>query len=101
MTGPTTVDLASRDTLENSTVLGISTTSVQAGNKGLVLLLGIIDASSFTWAEGVYLYLAADGRLTATAPNGVDNVGEHLVKIGYSLGGGSVFINIEEPLLIV
>jgi hypothetical protein len=91
--GDNAVNIANNDTYENASVVGIAYDTGGPAFNGRVVSHGRIQDASFTFGDNVTLYLGASGSITATAPT----TGA-LCRIGKSLGNGSIFINIDDPI---
>lgn len=87
------IALAKADTIENTEVLGLTTTDILDGTTGLVNVFGRVtdlDTSSFTEGEIVYLSASVAGGLTTTRPAIPIQMG-HIGKVDASTG----FIQVE------
>jgi len=87
------VALAIADSVENTEVLGITTTTMVNGAVGLVTVFGRVndlDTTSFTEGEDVFLSDTIAGELTATKPSIPIQMG-HVGKVDASTG----FIQVE------
>lgn len=91
--GDNAVAIADNDTYENASVVGVAFDTGGPAFNGRVVSHGRIQDGSFTFGTNVTLYLGASGVITSTPPaTGV------LTRIGKSLGNGSIFINIDDPI---
>ena len=97
LTSDTNVDLAdSGGTYEEAITAGIATsTTASAGQVIDVQSYGLLEDPFFTFPLNDLLFLGSGGTITNVAPTS-----GHRVVIGKSLGTGSIFINIEEPISI-
>ena len=94
----TEVQLANDTTIQEATVLGVASEAGILNDEKSVIILGVIEDPSFTYAVNIPLFLGANGDITDT-PTTV--VGEFVTQIGYSLGTGAIFISISEPMEIL
>lgn len=95
----TEVKGATPDTLENSIVMGVALQTGIAGFDGRVHILGILDDPSFNFNVNELLYLGENGEITNVPPSLPNS--QFSTTIGYSLGTGSIFIQIEQPIELV
>lgn len=92
----TEILLAEPDTFSNSKVLGIALQAGTTGQEIEVLLFGKVDDNTFMFTVNNPLYLKTNGTISDIEPSlPSENFNE---TIGYSLGSGSIFINIQEPI---
>lgn len=91
----TEVLYADSDSYTTSFVLGVSLESGNPGDDIRIQLFGLLEDPSFTFGINVPLYLGNDGIITDVAPT----VGTR-TRVGHGLGTGSIFIKIEEPILL-
>jgi len=97
-TSDTTVDFANNNlAYSDATVLGITLGSVAAGGQVEILLFGKLEDPFFSYPVNDILFLTTGGSISNTAPT---TIGEHVSTIGYSLGAGSIFLNIEKPIIL-
>ena len=82
----------------DSEALGVSRDAATLGSNLRVITYGRVDDTSFGFTLNEPLFLGNNGLITNLAPT---NSGEYIVRIGYSLGIGSIFIDIESPVLII
>lgn len=96
-TSPTNVELADSNTTEvDATVLGISTTGANIGNNITIITRGKISDASFTYPNGTPLYLDINGCITDQDPDSLGR--DYRTQIGTSLGLGSIYVDIQEPI---
>lgn len=84
---------ADRTTQQKATVFGVALTSATVNSQINVLTFGEIVDPLFAFPLNDALYLANDGSIT-----NVPYANGYHTKVGYSLGSGSIFINIESPI---
>jgi hypothetical protein len=93
---PNTVSLANNNiAFLNANVFGLTITAAQANESTQVQTYGILRDSSFNWIAGAQLYLGTNGNLTDTAP-----LSGFRTLVATSQGAGSIFINIQEPIIL-
>jgi len=94
-TSPTNVTLASPDTIVNATVLGLATSATAIGGTTPVVTYGEFEDGSFNFPLNAPLFLSPTGMVTDIPPTtGV------LTQLGYSLGTGKIFLNIQDPICL-
>jgi len=76
-------------------VVGISLSAAVIGLDVDIQNFGILKDPFFNFPTNNPLFLSATGTITDTAP-----VTGYNVQIGHSLGVGSIFINVQEPILL-
>ncbi len=81
---------ATPDTLANSVVIGISTTSATSGQNITIKTSGQITDASWNWTKGA-IYLGANGALTQTAPTG----GSIIVHVAKAITATTLIIDID------
>ena len=81
---------ATPDTLANSVVIGISTTSASTGQNITIKTSGQITDASWNWTKGA-IYLGANGALTQTAPTG----GSIIVHVAKAITATTLIIDID------
>ena len=81
---------ATPDTLANSVVIGISTTSASTGQNITIKTSGQITDASWNWTKGA-IYLGANGSLTQTAPTG----GSIVVHVAKAITATTLIIDID------
>lgn len=81
---------ATPDTLANSVVIGISTTSGIAGDTITVKTTGELSDASWNWSKGA-IYLGTNGALTQTAPSG----GAFVVHVAKAITATKILIDID------
>lgn len=94
----TTVSVGSLNDYSSAKVTAIA---LNGGNPGALitgLIFGVLDDVIFDFPINEPLFLQADGTIGLTAPSAS---GEFITKIGYSLGTGSIFITITDPIEIL
>lgn len=95
----TEVKIATPDTIENAIVMGIALQTGITGFDGRVHILGILDDPSFNYNVNELLYLGENGEITNVPPSLPNS--QFSTTIGYSLGTGSIFVKIEQPIELV
>jgi len=95
-TSPTNVKLGQPDTTKlDATIIGLSVTAASTGNQLEIITFGEVTDSSFTYTYNEPLFLGVDGNITNIVPTtGM------LTKIGYGLGAGKIFIDIQETIIL-
>jgi hypothetical protein len=78
-----------------SVVLGVITKTGLTGVLTPVLVYGELRDPFLDFPLNDTLYLGVDGSITNVAPNT-----SNLTIVGYSLGSGAIFINIQEPIIL-
>lgn len=91
----TTCVKADNTTYTSAIPVGIALSSGILGDTIEILELGIVNDASFLFGLNVPIYLGLNGAITATPPSS-----GYLVKIGYGLGSGAIFIKIEKPIAL-
>lgn len=81
---------ATPDTLANAVVIGVSTTSGNAGDTITIKTSGQITDASWSWTKGA-IYLGANGALTQTAPTG----GSIVVHVAKAITATKIIIDID------
>ena len=81
---------ATPDSLANSVVIGISTTSASTGQNITIKTSGQITDASWNWTKGA-IYLGANGSLTQTAPTG----GSIIVHVAKAITATTLIIDID------
>lgn len=79
----------------SATSCGIAINAGNIGDTIKILSFGVVEDSSFIFGINEPIYLSVDGEITATPPSS-----GYLVKIGYGLGSGAIFIKIEKPIAL-
>jgi len=98
-TSDTNVDKATNDgTYAQATVLGMTLSSVVAGNQVDILLFAKVEDPFFTYTVNDLLFLGTNGTITNVAPS--LPLATHSTSIGQSLGSGAIFINIEKSIIL-
>lgn len=80
-------------TFEEAKVIGMAIGTATAGNEVQVLTFGILDDPFFNFPVNEPLFLATGGSVTDAEP-----IVGYNVTAGTSLGTGSIFINVREPI---
>jgi len=93
-----TVSKATIDSYTNAKVIGIALNDGVMGEKIRILLFGVAEDASFTFAINEPLFLQSDSTIGLTAPIAS---GEFITEVGQSLGTGSIFINVSNPIEIL
>jgi hypothetical protein len=95
-TGPNNVKKASPLNYDDSQVLGVLMTAGLSGSNQTVRTFGEISDGSFSFPLHANLFLGPLGQISDTVPpNG------HHVRIGHSLGAGKIFLDINEPIVLI
>jgi hypothetical protein len=89
----TDVKVASTDTEENATVLGMAISAGLAGAAYKIHLFGKISDPSFNFPVNDLLFLGDNGSITNSLPTG-----PYLTRVGYSLGSGAIFLSPTTPI---
>ena len=92
------VSKATIDSYTNSKVIGIALNDGIIGEKIRILLFGVAEDVGFTFAINEPLFLQSDSSVGLTAPAAS---GEFITEVGQSLGSGSIFINVSNPIEIL
>ncbi len=79
--------------VEEATVIGISTGAAASGHALAVQSAGMLEFSGWTWVTGARIYLSASGTLTAVPP-----VTGWLVATGIALSATTMLVKIEQPI---
>ena len=87
---------ATPDTLANALVIGISTTSGNAGDTIVVKTNGQMTDASWSWAKGA-IYLGANGTLTQTAPS----AGSVVVHVAKAITPTTIIVDIDTTITTV
>lgn len=93
----TQVKVADNDTFSNSKVMGIAVQAGILGFEGLIHIFGILEDASFNFPVNDVLYVGFGGVITNVPPAKI-NGDNYSTTIGYSLGAGAIFVNIQEPI---
>jgi hypothetical protein len=80
---------------ESASSVGIALNGGGIGTNIDVQNFGILEDAFFTFPTNTPLFLSPTGTITDVAP-----VAGYNVQVGQSLGTGSIFINIREPISI-
>lgn len=83
-------------TFENAKVLGLAQVAGVLNDRKPITLFGKVEDVSFNYPVNTLLFLGNDGSITDTPPATPTSV--YSVNIGYSLGTGAIFLNIQEPI---
>ena len=92
----TEVKIAEPAVFNTAKVLGVAFQGGITGFDGRIILSGVLEDPIFNYPVNDLLYLGTNGTITNTPP-----VVGFSVTVGYSLGNGSIFIKIEEPIELV
>jgi len=87
---------ATPDTLANAVVIGISTTSGNAGETITVKTSGQLTDGSWSWTKGT-IYLGSNGVLTQTAPSN----GSIVVHVAKAITATTIIIDIDTIITTV
>lgn len=87
---------ATPDTLANALVIGISTTSGNAGDTIVVKTSGQMTDASWSWTKGA-IYLGANGTLTQTAPS----AGSVVVHVAKAITATTIIVDIDTTITTV
>ena len=99
-TSQTHVQIADPSTLfEDSKTLGLATSFGNSGDQRPIILFGKVEDVSFNYTVNTLLYLDVNGSITDVPPSLPTS--QFSVNIGYSLGTGAIFLNIQEPIELV
>ncbi len=92
-----TVGIAEPDTFTNANSFGIATSATTASGQPLdVVTVGEFFDAFFAFPLNDTLYLGPVGTLTNIVPTT-----GFITVIGYSLGTGGIFLNIQQPIEII
>lgn len=96
-TSATHVGLAIPDgNYQDAKVLGVALTAANIGDDVTILVFGtLVDGTFAGFSLNDTVYLAYDSFLTQTIPTS-----DRLVRLGKAIGNNTVFIQIEEPILL-
>jgi hypothetical protein len=86
---------SSSNTLPEARAFGVAITSANTNESMQLQTYGTIRDTSFTFAANDQLYVSSNGSITNVAP-----VTGYRTAIGISQGFGSIFINIQEPIIL-
>ena len=89
----------SDDTYEAASSMGVLLNAGTTGTQRAILLFGKLTDNSFSFPVRSILFLGKGGAITDIAPD-IASGDTHLTVIGYSLGGNSIFVNIEKPIIL-
>ena len=92
------INATDNSTYSNAIVLGVSLTSATIGGLVEILMMGKLEDPFFTYAVNDILFLGQNGVITNIPPS--LPLSTHSTTIGYSLGSGSIFLNIEKPIIL-
>lgn len=87
---------ATPDTLANAVVIGISTTSGNAGETITVKTSGQLTDESWSWTKGT-IYLGSNGVLTQTAPSN----GSIIVHVAKAITATTIIIDVDTIITTV
>ena len=91
---PTTVKIGdSSSTYEDAKVIGVAISAAALGVNIDVQSFGELNDAFFSFPLNAPLYLSPTGTITDTPPTSGYNV-----QIGHSLGAGSIFVKVQEPI---
>lgn len=94
----TDVRVADPNSFNEGKVLGIAVSFGNNGDKRSIVLFGKIEDASFTFNVNDPLFLSPTGSITDIPPSLPTS--NFSVNIGYSLGAGAIFLNIQEPIAL-
>ena len=83
-------------TFEDSNATGVSLNGGPVNTDIDITLFGRIEDPSFTFPLNAPLFLGANGEIVLLPPIGA----VYNMQIGKSLGNGSIFVDIKEPILL-
>lgn len=86
----------SNSTFANAKCLGITLTGATSGNNIRIQFFGAVGDASFNFPVNAPLYLTTDGNITDDA----SLLTVYNTTIGYSLGAGAIFIDLQEPIAL-
>ena len=92
----THVEIAEPDNYNNSTVLGVAIGAGNSGDAIPILLFGKLEDAFFTFPVNDPLFLLPNGLISNVAPATPSE--NFSTMVGFSLGAGAVFLNIERPI---
>lgn len=92
---PTEVSVCSLSSYDLSRAIGVAITAATTGNSLNVQLFGKLEDASFTFAFNEDLYLNINGSITNSYPSSGYNL-----QVGYGMGTGAIFIDIEKPITL-
>lgn len=90
-------ELGDPATYEESLVVGVSTTAGLVGADVSVHMFGKLEDASFIFPLHDNLFLGLNGVITNVPPSLPT---AHSTLIGVSLGAGSIFIRIDQPIIL-
>ena len=82
-------------TFSEAQVIGVALNAAAIGAQVQVQLFGLLQDGAFAFSANELLFLGSLGTITATAPSS-----GFVTRIGYGLGSGSIFLNIEKPIVL-
>lgn len=88
-------EIADKELYEDALVVGIAITAGAAGATIKAVATGIVEDLAFNFPLNDLLFLGNNGTITNIAPTT-----GHNVPVGYSLGTGAIFLNIEKPEIL-
>lgn len=89
----TQIAIADNDTYTKSKAFGVALTASTTGGNVRVQTFGEIKDASFLFPINEPLFLGSNGVITITPP-----ILGFVINIGYSLGNGAIFIDINEQI---
>jgi hypothetical protein len=75
--------------------IGMTLTSATQNNSVDVRTRGIVEDAFFNYSNNEFLFLGINGTITNVAPTS-----GFLTRIGYGLGPGAIFLEIEKPIIL-
>lgn len=88
---------ASNDTPSHkNAVIGITTGAAAISHTVSIRTFGEIVEPSWSWVEGLPIYLSTNGQLTQTVPTS-----GFQLQLGYAITDTSMFININTPIVLL
>lgn len=88
-------EIADKEIYEDAQTVGIAITAGVAGTIIKAISAGIVEDASFSFPLNDLLFLGNTGTITNIAATT-----GHNVPVGYSLGSGAIYLNIEKPEIL-
>lgn len=82
-------------TYGEATAIGVAINGASTGGSVDVQLFGVMNDPSFGFAANALLFLSTSGSIVSTAPSST-----FLTRVGYGLGSGAIFLNLEKPIVL-
>lgn len=91
---------ADNATIEHASILlGLTTGAASSGSDATIQPFGEIVEPSWSWALNEPVFLGANGLLTQVVPEPGDSAAFQVI-VGFPLSATSLFIRIDEPILL-